>query len=63
MVDRGFDGRPFWQYHQDMRDIDKHSARQVKSRAYADFFQRVKETFTWFMTTPVSIFNCLTEAR
>jgi len=46
-----------------MRAIDKHSARLLKSKAYADFLRRVKETYTWFMTTPVSIFNCLSQAR
>ena len=46
-----------------MRDFDKFSARQVKARAYADYARRVAETFTWFMRTPVNIFDCLTEAR
>jgi hypothetical protein len=35
----------------------------VKSRAYANFARVVKETFTWFMTTPVGIYDCLCQAR
>jgi hypothetical protein len=46
-----------------MRGIDKYSARKVKSTAYATYARSVAETFTWFMTTPVGIFDCLTQAR
>jgi hypothetical protein len=46
-----------------MRDIDKQSVRQRKSRAFADFARRVEETFTWFMTTPANILECLSQAR
>ncbi len=46
-----------------MRNIDKYPVRQMKSEAYINLTRRVKETFTWFMTTPVSILNCLNEAR
>jgi len=46
-----------------MRDVDKYSVREVKSRAYADYARSVEETFTWFLTTPANIFECLSQAR
>ncbi len=46
-----------------MHAIDKQSMRQAKSRAYANLARCVAETFTWFMTTPVGIFDCLSQAR
>ena len=46
-----------------MHHTDKYAARWMRSKAYADYARVVEETFKRFMTTPVDVFACLTEAR
>ena len=59
---RQLDGQGLCKYHDEMRNIDKYSVRQVKSRAFANLARGVEETFTWLATTPIFLHDCLCQA-